>query len=943
MKRFLTIALFALVLGIGLGQQVQAADGDIELYPYDKEECLNAEPTCTRTKVGDAHWDLSYNGYNYNVAGGQARYVADMEDANSDGFIDATEMATNNWASFGTLFVNDTAEDVILSTLNARGDITSVVDRIYVYFDENGDLAMYEAHHVTTSYIFNDGTVEDPDWRLATPAEITIYDDADPKPENTQDTWIRIALDDADTDGYSVEPLAWLKWYAAGIDPLVDPVEDWSSIIADDPNFVYIPAGWTVLGIGTLDRDGSNPKTVDWLNLMAEALVAGTADPMELVYDDQPGWFSGLVDLDDDAGTTGVNIVVDYNGNFNLSNTIAATWLNMFDDTTTLIVNENEALDFSVTISEAGVDLETIDFVWNETNFEYDASAAVTVVDTSIFGAGYVATYMLTTPEGEVTTATADIVIGVMPPTFDGVVDQYINEGTYIDLRDGITADDGYGGDKTSSIMVTMPEDFNTYSPLPGIYTIDLEFIHHVHFDGEASTITIDGATEEFAVSQIDSVTALNVDAVSEFAIFTDSTMAQDVGWAWGSLMVLVGADGLVDGVYDRYTWDIDDSTGAWVGDADVFAAWKDALVIEEGGFVIASHGSTKSPALRALTYDSPVTYVNREIDTVTIDGVRFDWDKAQLDSVTALNVSAVSEYAIFTDETMAQDVGWAWGSLLVLVGADGLVDAVYDRYTWDIDDSTGAWVGDGVVFEAWKAALVIEDGGFVIGSHGSTKSPELRALAYDDDLSYMLSAMEFDYDIHTYDSFIVTVDDITAPQAMVIDEDYTVVVGEFATADEAILANVAAFDFYDAQEDLAIYVSDNGGTIITAPGTYSVAVTIEDVAGNSAVVEFDLTVVAAPVIVTQAEIDAAIDAAVDVEVQGLLDAQTLTDAEIQALLDAQTITDAEIQALIDAAIDALPEDEVGATTNTAIIAAVVAGVIALGGSVILLKFNPFI
>ena len=122
------------------------------------------------------------------------------------------------------------------------------------------------------------------------------------------------------------------------------------------------------------------------------------------------------------------------------------------------------------------------------------------------------------------------------------------------------------------------------------------------------------------------------------------------------------------------------------------------------------------------------------------------------------------------------------------------------------------------------------------------------RCVVHVDDVVTALTAIA---ESNAYnDSFIVTVDDITAPQAMVIDEDYTVVVGEFATADEAILANVAAFDFYDAQDDLAIYVSDNGGTIITAPGTYSVAVTIEDVAGNSAVVEFDITVVAAPVIV---------------------------------------------------------------------------------------------
>jgi len=799
---------------------------------------------------------------------------------------------------------------------------------------------MFEDHYVTKHYIFNDGTVADPDWRLATDAEATAYDAADPKPDTTMLTTIRIALDDTDSDGYVIEPLASLKWYAQGVDPVADPdVTHWSSIIPGDPNNVSIPAGWTVLSLGTLDRDGSNAKTVDFIKTNAKtvdfiktlpkALAAGTAAPVEVVYDDQPAWFSGLAALDDDAVTPGVNMVVDYNGTFDLGNSVAATWLDMFDDVTGKIQNANAPLPYSVTISQDGNDLETIDFVWNDTTLVYDASAAVTTVDTSDFGAAYVATYSVTTPAGDETVKTADIVIGVMPPTFSGVEDKYINEGTYIDLRAGITADDGYGNDLTNSIMITAPANFNSYSPLPGVYTIDLEFTHHVHFDGEPSTVTIDGVTSDWDTANFNSVTALNVGATSEYAIFTDSTMAQNVGWAWGSVMVLVGADGLVDAIYDRYTWDIDDSTGSYVGDSNVFTAWKDALAIEPGG-------GTISPALRALAYDSPVSFVIHSFDTVSINGIISEWDGTNLNSVTALNVGATSEYAIFTDSTMAQDVGWAWGSVMVLVGADGKVDAIYDRYTWDIDDSTGSYVGDANVFTAWKDALVIEDGGFVIASHGSTISPALRALAYDSPVAYALKAIDFDYDIVTTDSFTVTVDDITAPQAMIVDENYTIVAGEFDTADAAILANVAAFDAFDDNEDLAIYVSSNGGLVVGTPGTYNVEVTVEDVAGNSAVVAFDVTVVAAPVIVTQAEIDAAISTAIDAAVTG----------DVQNLIDQQTITQAEVQALIDAsvaaAIDGLPEDEVGATTGTAVISSVVAGSIALGGSVLLSIFKPF-
>ncbi len=812
MKRFLSIALFALILSIGFQQQVKAADGDIELYPYDQEACLNAEPECTRTKVGDAHWDVSYNGYNYNVARGQARFVIDMSDANSDGFIDATEMPAHSWASFGGIIINDTAEDIVLKTLNARGDLTSVVDRIYVYFDENGDLAMFEDHYVTKHYIFNDGTVADPDWRLATDAEAAAYDAADPKPDTTMLTTIRIALSDTDSDGYVIEPLASLKWYAQGVDPVADPdVTHWSSIIPGDPNNVSIPAGWTVLSFGTLDRDGSNPKTVDWIKTLPKALAAGTADPVEVVYDPQPAWFEHMGDIDDDAVTDGVNIVVDYNAAFDLSNVVAAAWTNMFD-ATGKIQNLKENLDYSVTISQDGNDLETINFVWNSTTSVYDASAAVTSVDTSDFGAAYLATYSVTTPEGDVTERTADIVIGVMPPKFAGIEDKYINENTYIDLYAGITADDGYGNDETNLIQITAPANFNNYSPLPGVYQMDVAFTHHVHFDGIDPFITLNG---------------------------TDFTF--------------------------------------------------------DGSF---------NPA--------PIA----------------DWD---------------STIAVYTDVAALQANTYGWGSSGVMIEVDGSGNVIrtVNRHTWDLVDVNGINTPANAsgMFDAWLAGLTLEQDGFVIivGYKLATEYAAAQALAYGDPISYDLTQVPvFDYDIVTEDSFTVTVDDITAPKAMVIDEDYSIVAGEYDTADAAILANVAAFDAFNDNDDLAIYVSSNGGLVVGTPGTYTVEVTVEDVAGNSAVVGFDVTVVAAPVIVTQAEIDAAIstaiDAAVTGDVQNLIDQQTITQAEVQALIDAS----------VEAAINGLPEDEVGATTGTAVISSVVAGSIALGGSVLLSIFKPF-
>ena len=73
--------------------------------------------------------------------------------------------------------------------------------------------------------------------------------------------------------------------------------------------------------------------------------------------------------------------------------------------------------------------------------------------------------------------------------------------------------------------------------------------------------------------------------------------------------------------------------------------------------------------------------------------------------------------------------------------------------------------------------------------------------------------------------------------------------------------------------------------------------------AGNAAMVMFDITILEEVAVITQADLDAAVAAE-----------SAALEADIQALLDAQEVTDAEIQALIDAAIEAIPEVETGCT-----------------------------
>ena len=90
MKKVLSIFIIALIVVMSQ-TTVARADGDIELYPYNKIECLQALPTCTNTKVGDSNWDLNYNGYNYNVVGNNVRYASDFSDEDSSGTIDILE------------------------------------------------------------------------------------------------------------------------------------------------------------------------------------------------------------------------------------------------------------------------------------------------------------------------------------------------------------------------------------------------------------------------------------------------------------------------------------------------------------------------------------------------------------------------------------------------------------------------------------------------------------------------------------------------------------------------------------------------------------------------------------------------------------------------------------------------------------------------------------
>lgn len=773
------------------GNSSYAADDVVDVYPYGQIACSEGTSECTGTKVGSDHWNFTYAGYRYHAVRGSVRYVSEFTDKNSDGMFDLLEVSGLSYTSFGSPVINNTDETAVLYAGDGavlRSQLyTSARHDVYMHFDEAGVLQMFEAT-VETFHITNIGTVEAPEWRLATQAEMDAFDAAtDPATEtpNTIRDNIRMKLDDTDDKGYVLERLQYTKLIADDVDPLADPVSAWSSIIDGNPVDVTIPAGWTVLSFAYLDR--TKPDSLAFINATPYYMVEATAVPMVSMYVEQPATFEGIAALDNDLVNDGVNIVVDYNGEFDLDPMVEATWLNMFDDTD-MIINSVENIDYSVVISQDDMDLETIDFTYDEVEDEYTASAPVTVIDSSKFGDTYKATWMTTTPEGIEQTAVADIVIGVFPPTFSGVADRFANQNEPIDLLEGITADDGYGNDKTMDIEVSYPASLNIYNPYPGDYQIDLEFNHHVHYDG------IDPFVDENGT-------------ITPFSLETD--------------------------------------------------------------------------------YNPDIT-----------------------------GYSARATLAVWDDNTAFKNVtvGSGWGVMFVYVDDQGLMLESFNRYTWEFKDSTGSSTGDQASFDAWYAALTIGEGEYVLTSYGGTATARLGLLDYADPVTVDLGKAEFNYDIVTETSYVLTIDDMTAPIAMVIDENYTIYAGEFETANAAILANVVAYDFTDDQEDLVMYVSNNGGLNPLLYGTYVVEVTVEDEAGNADVVTFDVKVLLA--MPTNDDIDSKIDDAIAGEIQALIDANVLTEADIQALIDANVLSETAIQALIDASITEIPETGCGSAIN---------------------------
>ena len=183
----------------------------------------------------------------------------------------------------------------------------------------------------------------------------------------------------------------------------------------------------------------------------------------------------------------------------------------------------------------------------------------------------------------------------------------------------------------------------------------------------------------------------------------------------------------------------------------------------------------------------------------------------------------------------------------------------------------------------------------------------------------FVVGIPDFNTDIVKQTSYTLTIDDVTPPTLVVVDSKYTVVEGDFATVNDAILSNIVAIDNLDSRSDIALYVSGNGGMSMSVPGSYTVEVTGEDQKGNVSVVSYTIKVVAKEV--TTEKVDEKVDGAVD-EMKDFINQNTLTEAEIQALIAAK-------------------EDAEGTSLAVTIVVAVVAAGLAFGGSFLLFRKRP--
>lgn len=661
MKKLLSVLTlgFALVLGLGL-RNIQAEDiALIEVYPYDNIECSLETELCRDTKVGRSNWTLTYNGYRYHFVRGAIRYGHQIVDGDSNGLINGAELVAPQYNAFGMFWINNTEAPMVFSD-GDRVNLTAVQHRMYAYFDEAGVLQMFE-NHISQYHIIDDnhGVEEaDPDWRLATEIEIDAYNAAPAEEKPADMDYIHVRLKkvttDVDEDGYLLEPLGYLSWRLKGYSADVEGSK--KSLFLDyDPNQVHLPSGWSVMTFGTHDRGAYEPA----LNMVLDMpyTFLREMDPAIIAYNEVPATLNGLATLDKNPYVDGIQMVADFGEVFAPDfSGVSATWVDMFDGEGEIINLVNQRLPFDFIISQNGVELETINFTVDGAN--YVASGPITVVDTGIFENQYDFVLKAETPEGQVREAEGIIVVGVLPNRFEGVRNQFHNDGEFINLLDGVTAFNGNGENitresfddegriKSSGLIATYDKAiFNPYNPQPGTYTITLsvDYTYYYELDpifAEWFNIADPEAPVSEGALEIRYPDRYNVafyrEAYGGQLTYIDyehkALVSEMTGAGWGTVVGVVNAEGIMIRTWNGFTaytetW-IEDGVTKSTAHADGGAMQTSirAYDMQEGEYMLFAHGGAEGTQIRngfgkkvEMTGRPPFSYTSEASVTYTL------------------------------------------------------------------------------------------------------------------------------------------------------------------------------------------------------------------------------------------------------------------------------------------------------------------------------------
>lgn len=657
MKKIL-ITLFVIVGSFFVvANNIKAAEGEfIELYPYDNILSMDENSNFTGgSKVGTSNWSFTYAGHRYHSVRGAVRYAKDFEDKDNNGLISAAEMnATLSWNAFASIIINDTEESFVLSTANGRTDLTTVVHRVWTYYNEAGELELFE-DQINQYWIVNDGdnTPAGQNWRLATDAEAEGYKALEELPANVLKAHIRLLIDAENPKGYVLEPIEYIKW--SHLFKKTDETHPASIILDAEANvdFPEIKAGYTVVSYGTVDRDGTNKKTLTFIESLPKFMTQATKPVMKLSFvEPKPTFGTTLTNLDKDLATKGINYIIEYESTFttaDLIKDIAVTYQDMFAEDGT-IINETVKTGYEIRVKQNDELLETVKVNYNAETKLYEAETEITKVNTSEFGQSLVLEFFAASPNdpANITIVEVDLAVGVIPPKFVDVpkTTVYAPENMPVDLLGDITANNSYGVDLTNTIKIDAGSSFNQYNPKPGVYDIKL-FFEYVHVIKEAQkpelTVDVNGTPTKFEYQSFD-VAQANANSV-DIHLYSKQGY-EDVVKEWASMNwtseLLVVEDGKIVMAYSRHSNKLmNEENPLATNNAEntnvVGDQWYKTLELTESQTAIVIRGTSgiaMNGIAKAAVYGQTLTYVKEQkLETHTFE-IETSY-KLQIDDLT--------------------------------------------------------------------------------------------------------------------------------------------------------------------------------------------------------------------------------------------------------------------------------------------------------------------